>query len=203
MSAGKTLSADERFRNWPVVYMLSDAERIYVGETLNFAVRIAQHLSSEEKSQLDVVRIILDDTFNKSVCLDLESHLIGRFAGDGKYKVLNRNDGITDAKYFDQSRYRGLFNDICYELREQGLFRQSLSEIENSDLFKLSPFKALNMDQVLSVRSILAGLLQDIAGSRSTSSVISGDPGTGNYVELGVMVRNGHPLLQKRQMAVI
>lgn len=178
----KVVAGDERYRNWPVVYMLSDNESIYVGETLNFAIRMNQHLSSEEKRKLTAVRIILDDTFNKSVCLDLESYLIGRFAGDGKFKVLNRNDGITNAEYFDRHRYRKLFDDISENLRQQGLFQHSLAEIENSHVFKLSPFKALNMDQLLSVRAILSKLLNDRSSGRQTSNVISGDPGTGKTV---------------------
>jgi hypothetical protein len=32
--------------------------------------------------------------------------------------------------------------------------------------------------------------------------LVTGPTGIGNYVELGVMVRNGHPLQQEGQMAV-
>ena len=42
-----------------------------------------QHLDSTEKQHLTSVRVIIDDEFNKSVCLDLESHLIRLLAGDG------------------------------------------------------------------------------------------------------------------------
>ncbi len=73
---GDLILKDERLHNWPVVYALNDEKRVYVGETLNFIARMGQHLSSEEKKRLRVARIILDDTFNKSVCLDLESYLI-------------------------------------------------------------------------------------------------------------------------------
>ena len=176
------LLKDERLRNWPVVYALNDEKRVYVGETLNFAVRMSQHLSSEEKKKLRVARIILDDTFNKSVCLDLESYLIRLLAGDGKFQVMNLNDGITDANYFDRLRYRQLFTEICDRLREQGLFKQTISEIENGDLFKLSPFKALNMDQIISVSTILKRLIDDIDYKTTSTSVIRGDPGTGKTI---------------------
>lgn len=176
------LLKDERLRNWPVVYTLNNEEHVYVGETLNFAVRKNQHLSSEEKRKLRIARIILDDTFNKSVCLDLESFLIRLLAGDGKFQVMNLNDGITDANYFDRLRYRQLFTEICDRLREQGLFKQTISEIENSDLFKLSPFKALNTDQIFSVRTILERLIDDIDSKTTSTSVIKGDPGTGKTI---------------------
>lgn len=176
------LLKDERLRDWPVVYALNDEKCVYVGETLNFAVRMSQHLSSEEKKRLRVARIILDDTFNKSVCLDLESYLIRLLAGDGKFQVMNLNDGIIDANYFDRTQYRQLFAEICDRLREQGLFKQTISEIENGDLFKLSPFKALNLDQIISVRTLLESLLDDIDSKTTSTSVIKGDPGTGKTI---------------------
>ncbi len=182
LSRDGLLFSDARFSNWPVVYTLNDDKRVYVGETLNFAVRMSQHLSSQEKKSLRIARIILDDTFNKSVCLDLESYLIRLLAGDGRFQVMNLNDGITDSNYFDRSRYRKVFAEICDRLREQGLFGQTIPEIENSDLFKLSPFKSLNMDQMVSIQTLLASLLGDIDQKTSSTSVIRGDPGTGKTI---------------------
>jgi hypothetical protein len=52
------------------------------------------------------MRVVIDETFNKSVCLDLESHLIRWLSGDGQYRVLNRNSGIVDADYYDRVAYR-------------------------------------------------------------------------------------------------
>lgn len=57
---------DRRFINWPVVYILDDGKRAYVGETLNTAARMRQHLESAERKTLKAVRLVLDDTFNKS-----------------------------------------------------------------------------------------------------------------------------------------
>ncbi len=182
LSRDGLLFSDARFSNWPVVYTLNDDKRVYVGETLNFAVRMSQHLSSQEKKSLRIARIILDDTFNKSVCLDLESYLIRLLAGDGRFQVMNLNDGITDSNYFDRSRYRKVFAEICDRLREQGLFGQTIPEIENSDLFKLSPFKSLNMDQMVSIQTLLASLLGDLDQKTSSTSVIRGDPGTGKTI---------------------
>lgn len=182
LATDDVLLKDKRLRNWPVVYTLSNDDFVYVGETLNFAVRLNQHLSSEEKKKLRVARIILDDTFNKSVCLDLESYLIRLLSGDGKFQVMNLNDGITDANYFDRPRYQELFTEICDRLREQGLFTQTVAEIENGDLFKLSPFKALNMDQIISVRTIVESLISDIESMTTSTTVIKGDPGTGKTV---------------------
>lgn len=173
---------DDRFKNWPVVYILSDRSSIYVGETLNAVNRMKQHLMSDTKKDLEVMRILVDDSFNKSSCLDLESYLIRLFAGDGRYAVLNRNEGILDSDYYERQRYRKTFEAIFADLRDQGLFRQTIPEIINSDLFKLSPFKSLNFEQARSVARLLDELTADVDRSEESTFVIQGDPGTGKTI---------------------
>ncbi|WJX99863.1 DUF2075 domain-containing protein [Curtobacterium sp. 458] len=174
--------SDPRFLNWPVVYILDDGKRVYVGETLNTASRMRQHLDSDERRSLKAVRLVLDGTFNKSVCLDLESQLIGLFAGDDKYTVLNSNKGVVNADYYDRERYRKTFEDVFEALRDQKLFTRSIAEIENSELFKLSPFKALNHDQAVVMEDILEGLFEDIVRGARSTIVVQGDPGTGKTI---------------------
>ncbi|MCR6711420.1 MAG: DUF2075 domain-containing protein [Demequina sp.] len=174
--------ATNRHRNWPVVYTLTNTREVYVGETVNAAARMRQHLDAKEKQHLEEVRIILDDTFNKSACLDLESFLIRMFSGDGQLTVLNRNDGVTDANYFQRETYREQFEQIFEQLRTQGLFAKRIPEIVNSDLFKLSPFKALNADQEAVIEDILEGLFRDLEANADSTAVIQGGPGTGKTI---------------------
>jgi uncharacterized protein len=184
---------DPRNANWPVVYVIDDAPRhgggrpavlsdVYVGESLNAAARLRQHFASPEKQHLSTIRVIVDSTFNKSVCLDLESYLIRMLAGDGAFRVLNRNDGITEADYYDRGRYRETFGEVFEQLKRDGVFTRSIPEIENSDLFKLSPFKALSQDQAIAVEDILDGLFEDLESGTGSTIVIQGDPGTGKTV---------------------
>jgi len=182
---------DERHGNWPVVYVLDDgtvranAKRprdIYVGESLNVSARLRQHLNTPAKQHLKRFRAIIDERFNKSVCLDLESYLIKMLAGDGANRVLNRNNGITDTKYYQYEMYREGFPRVFEQLRADGIFTQTIPEIENSDLFKLSPFKALTEDQADSVDEIVRGFLADLENNESSMIVIQGDPGTGKTV---------------------
>ena len=173
---------DPRLRNWPVVYTLDGSGQIYVGESLNVAMRFRQHLESPNKAALGRARVVVDQTFNKSVCLDLESFLIRLFAGDGRYTVVNGNEGITDADYYRREAYRETFREVFDALRERGLFTQSIAEIENSDLFKLSPFKALSEDQLGVVVDIVEGLFQDIDRDDASTIVIQGSPGTGKTI---------------------
>lgn len=174
--------ADPRNRNWPVVYAIYNDKQIYVGETTNATSRLGQHLGSQAKNGLNDVRIIFDDSFNKSVCLDLESHLIRYFAADEKFTVLNGNGGISDADYFERDKYREAFKTIFDEFLESGMLTRSVPEIINSDLFKYSPFKALNTEQAVAINEILEGLLPVIKNNPGQTFVVQGDPGTGKTI---------------------
>lgn len=185
---------DHRNTNWPIVYVLDNADGstsgatqkglkdVYVGESRNAAARIRQHLASADKKHLKNVHVVVDATFNKSVCLDLESYLIRMLAGDGACQVLNRNDGIVEADYFDRELYRETFSEIFERLRSEGVFTRSIPEIENSDLFKLSPFKELTHDQAIAIEGILEGMFEDLRTDARRTIVIQGDPGTGKTV---------------------
>jgi len=182
---------DRRHLNWPVVYVIDDMgagsvpgarASVYVGESLSAATRMKQHLDAENKRGLRTVRVVIDDEFNKSVCLDLEAYLIGLFSGDDAHRVINLNVGVRDADYFQREWYRQQFREVFEALRAEGLFSRSLPEIENSSLFKLSPFKALSDDQAVAVEGILEGLFQDLADGTDSTIVIQGSPGTGKTV---------------------
>jgi DUF2075 family protein len=168
--------------NWPVVYTISNQTEIYVGETVNVATRLGQHLMSPSKQHLEHVQIINHRKFNKSVCLDLESQLIKYFAADGKHRVLNANAGITEANYFDRETYRESFEELFQSLVEEGMLSRPIPEIVNSNLFKFSPFKSLNSEQALALTGVLEKLIEDIGGRSNESIVIEGDPGTGKTI---------------------
>ncbi|MFC7456243.1 DNA/RNA helicase domain-containing protein [Brachybacterium sp. GCM10030267] len=171
-----------RFDDWPLVYTIDNGRSVYVGETQRVGSRMKQHLKNPAKSSLRQIRVIVDETFNKSVCLDLESTLIRWFSGDQRFRVLNRNDGLVNADYYGRSEYRANFEDIFEALRAEGLFSRSIAEIENDDLFKLSPFKALNRDQAVAVEAIVEALRDDLEKGQRSLSVVQGDPGTGKTI---------------------
>ena len=182
-SVQETRNRLPRFSNWPVVYLLEDGRDIYVGETGSADRRMRQHLKSEQKRHLKEVRIVFDERFNGSACLDLESLLIRLLGGDGKFQVMNRNEGITNQDYFQRSGYNDTFKEIFEELRSRGYFERSIPEIENSDLFKLSPYKALNTEQGIAVLDIMEGLVEDLHHPDvRTLAAIQGDPGTGKTI---------------------
>ncbi|CAI8368004.1 MAG: Uncharacterised protein [Cellulomonadaceae bacterium TMED98] len=174
--------ADDRHTNWPVVYTINDKKQIYVGETTNPVRRLLQHKANPDRSTLQRARIILGETFNKSVCLDLESHLIQYFHADEQYQVQNKNLGLSDADYFDREKYRESFQDIFDDLLKEGVLTRSIPDLENTDLFKFSPFKALTADQAVAVDAIVNLLLTDLRNEDEASIVVRGEPGTGKTV---------------------
>ena len=166
---------------WPVVYVLSNEgkKRAYVGETADAQKRMATHLKHGSKGQLASAHIISSDTFNKSATLDIESKLIRYMAADGVFKLMNGNLGLAGHNYYQKDElYSQLFIDIWDKLRGQGLVQHSMEYINNSDLFKYSPYKSLSHDQIDGLKAILKGIL-----SKDTKSLlINGGAGTGKSV---------------------
>jgi predicted GIY-YIG superfamily endonuclease len=131
---------------WPIVYVLSDdiIKEAYIGETTDTPNRLKTHLSNNKKNKLTTFRLITSDKFNKSVTLDIESLLIKYISGDGQYRLLNGNLGIANHNYYQKKDiYWDVFKNIWNELRKSGLVKHSLKHIDNSDLFKYSPYKNL------------------------------------------------------------
>lgn len=169
------------FINWPLVYFLEEEKNneAYVGETTDVINRLKAHSKSVKKQNLSFVNLILSELFNKSATIDIESNLIRYIAADGKYTLQNGNLGISNHQYYQQKEiYWNLFRDIWSELRSMGIARHSLDYIDNSDLFKYSPYKSLSREQVAGLKMILHCLLDDHA----KVSLIQGGAGTGKSI---------------------
>ena len=177
-------TADHLEENWPVVYQIYNNQQIYIGETTNLKNRMNQHLANVEKSSLKhgSLKVVFDETFNKSAALDLESYLIQYFSGDGKFRVLNRNDGMCDRDYYGRENYRKTFEEIWNRLRELKIADKTISEINNSELFKFSPYKSLNFEQLNVVTEIVQNIDEAITSNAKSLSVIDGDAGTGKTI---------------------
>jgi DUF2075 family protein/DNA replication protein DnaC len=165
---------------WPLVYFIqNDSIKLaYVGESTNASSRIKNHLANPERCKLDKISIIGSDKFNKSATLDIESNLIQYITAEGTYKLQNGNYGLINHKYYQQDLYKNLFKEVWNKLVEKKIVTKSLTEIENTELFKYSPYKSLNEDQYNSVLEILDGL----TSKKSTRIFISGSAGTGKTI---------------------
>jgi DUF2075 family protein/DNA replication protein DnaC len=166
---------------WPLVYFIQNETQhiAYVGESTNAYSRIKNHLSNPQKSSvLNKISIIGSDKFNKSATLDIESNLIQYITSEGTYQLQNGNYGLINHNYYQQDLYKDLFKEIWNKLIEKKIVSKSLAEIENSELFKYSPYKALNEDQYNSVLQILNGLCKE----ESNRIFIKGSAGTGKTI---------------------
>ena len=166
---------------WPLVYILSDGDTktAYVGETTDAYSRMGTHLKHKTKSKLTSVHLITSEKFNKSATLDIESNLIKYMSGDNKFTLLNGNLGLANHNYYQKKEvYWDIFNTIWNQLRAVGISKHSLKYIDNSDLFKYSPYKSLTKEQSQGLFQILYSL----ATGEYNITFVEGGAGTGKTI---------------------
>lgn len=174
------LDIDEgRLYDWPMVYILANDNEAYVGQTTSVVRRMNQHGANPEKQAFTTVNIIFNDEANMSVITDYESQLIRYMSADGKYVLTNKNTGIADSNYFSKAEYDAMFEDLWTELKTMELVDHTMDEIEESEVFKYSPYKSLNEEQRVALAKILCAV-KDVKGSQPI--VVEGMPGTGKTV---------------------
>lgn len=145
---------------WPLVYILSDgnSRQAYVGETTDVYSRMSTHLKHASKGTLTSVHLVTSTVFNKSATLDVESNLIKYMSGDGEFTLLNGNLGLANHNYYQKSDYWNIFTLVWDSLRSEGITKHSIEFINNSDLFKYSPYKSLTKEQTNGLYEILTNL---------------------------------------------
>ena len=139
---------------------------------------MSQHHNSLDKKIFDKVHFIYSSKFNQSVTFDYESKLIQYIVADELYEVRNKNAGMADKEYYGKKEYDEKFQVLWRSLQREKLVKHSLEELENSDLFKYSPFKELNNDQRTAVEEIINSLKQD----EKQTVVVNGWPGSGKTI---------------------
>lgn len=166
---------------FPSVYIIycKNTKRAYIGETTNILNRLNQHLKNSDKNQLKNIKIIFSHYFNKSSVLDIESNLIQNMLADKQFVLLNGNEGISNHHYYQKTEYENTFKDIWKNLQFEKLVKNDLLDIQNSDLFKYSPYKALSEDQYNAIREYLFTLQNS---TYKTSTFIQGSAGTGKTI---------------------
>ena len=165
---------------YPIVYILYDLKTMvaYVGESTNAIARMNNHLSHPEKKNLNWVYIISDESFNKSAALDIESNLIQYMTAAGDFKLLNGNGGISNHNYYQKSEYFKIFKKIWSKLSFENIRMKDLLELQNSDLYKYSPYKSLSPDQYNSILEIF----KDYSSNGIKKIFVNGSAGTGKTI---------------------
>ena len=176
---------EDRIQSWPMVYILSNEEEAYVGQTTSLARRMSQHGSNPEKKAFRKVNAIYNQEFNASVVLDYEHRLIDLMQGDGHFCLTNKNSGLSSTNYFSRDAYAAMFDELWDDLRAMELVDNSIDTVEQSEAFKFSPFKVLTADQEVALQSIVAAISERLLNGDSDAStpiVVQGMPGTGKTV---------------------
>ncbi|WP_315072491.1 DNA/RNA helicase domain-containing protein [uncultured Clostridium sp.] len=163
---------------WPMLYILKNNNQAYIGQSTSIVNRMKQHKANPEKDIFDKVNTIYSKEFNQSVTFDYESKLIQLFFGDNNFIITNKNNGLSDCNYFNKEHYDDKFKELWSELREKKLAKHSINQIENSDLFKYSPYKKLTKDQHKAVNTILNILMENTY----TTINVTGMPGSGKTI---------------------
>ena len=166
--------------SWPIVYIIKNDQvgEAYIGESTNAISRMNNHLANRERQRLRDLIVISSDKFNKSAVLDIESYLIQYMSSDLKYKLQNGNAGLVNHKYYQREQYKVLFDKVWEYLLSENYAKNPLARIDNSDLFKYSPYKSLNTDQHDSILQILELLARD----KENTIFVEGGAGTGKTI---------------------
>lgn len=178
----------EQFVNYPVIYVLNGSKEAYIGETVYFKNRMKAHLKT--RKNINQISIINHEEFNRSATFHLETKLINYFLGDEKYTLQNKSKTASDfthnyhnKAYYDQQ----VFKEIWGKLFEQKLVNNELHTIENKDIFKLSPYKELTLEQLELKEKVLDFCETHITADASEYGsllVIEGEAGVGKSVVL-------------------
>lgn len=165
---------------FPVVYIIYSLEssKAYIGETTNVSNRLKNHLANPDKNHLENLKVILSPYFNKSAVLDIEANMIKYMSADEKFKLLNGNEGISNHLYYQKDEYFEIFKAIWEELKFAKLVNKDIFSIQNSDLFKYSPFKALSESQ----NDAIITFFRDILDINHQTTFIEGSAGTGKTI---------------------
>ena len=185
----RSLREHSKGQNWPVVYLINNDKpnrsELYVGETTSAGGRFQQHLNNPERRNLDTIRFVFDDQFNKSAILDIEQTLIQMFMADQKFVLQNRNGGQScKHDYYQRALYQAKVDEIWNELNRALLTNQDASTIRNSNLFKYSPFNTLTPEQEQVSQDILFNAIDCLEAGETGTSVLSGKAGTGKSIVL-------------------
>ncbi len=164
--------------NWPMLYILENGHKAYVGQTNSIIKRMGQHKDSESKQQFTKAHFIYSDRFNQSATFDYESRLISLMSADRQFILTNLNAGISGVEYFDKASYDAEFYELWHDLQQKKLAKGAIDELEQSDIFKYSPYKTLTSDQ----REIVADVIDNLRRNLNRRIVIGGMPGSGKTI---------------------
>lgn len=198
--------AQSLLTEYPTVYVINDSTEkkrhkytVYVGETNDIQRRTIQHIESDPKSRSDFsdlkdssnvdMYVIGHEHFNKSMTLDVENRLMQYLSSVPAVSKLNNRRFNDQNKYYNSKEFDIIFKYIWKGLNKKNkeLFpAQKL--LEDSALFKASPFNKLTSEQLKAKSLIIEKINQALIESKSDREkdgkliLVEGDAGSGKTV---------------------
>ena len=176
--------------NYPIVYILYNEKKrpsAYIGQTVQVSRRLRNHIEDKRRKNLNCSILIGHEKFNQSATYNIESNLINYFIADNHYQLQNVSQTRSRVmhNYYQKSFYNEeLFQVIWEKLREEKIVSDSLENLRNKDIYKLSPYKELSPQQLDIKIEILDFCKELIKKEGNHVITIEGDAGTGKSVLL-------------------
>lgn len=199
---------------YPTVYVIKDDSKngysVYVGETTDIKRRTLQHLKHDPSKRVDwrsfaesdnaEMYVIGHEYFNKSLTLDIENRLMLYMSGNNNVSELRNRRENEQRRYYTQEYFDDIFAKLWDKLRDQDrdLFPDR-KIIQDSALFKASPFHKLSEQQIEARDRIFQSVMQVLTTGDETDSgmliLVTGDAGAGKTVLLSSLF---HKLFQNK-----
>ena len=176
--------------NYPIVYILYNDKKkptSYIGQTVQAARRLKNHIDDEKRKSLNRFILIGHEKFHQSATYNIESNLINYFIADNRYQLQNVSQTRSREmhNYYQKPFYNeNIFQVIWEKLRKEKIVNDSLENLRNKDIYKLSPYKELSPQQLDIKNKILDFCKERIQKEGNHVIVIEGDAGTGKSVLL-------------------
>ncbi|TWK96249.1 hypothetical protein CHCC20327_0818 [Bacillus licheniformis] len=174
--------------NYPIVYILYNEKKkptAYIGQTVQAARRLKNHIDDEKRKSLNRFILIGHEKFHQSATYNIESNLINYFIADNRYQLQNVSQTRSREmhNYYQKPFYNeNIFQVIWEKLRKEKIVNDSLENLRNKDIYKLSPYKELSPQQLDIKNKILDFCKERIQKEGNHVIVIEGDAGTGKSV---------------------
>ncbi|MDF3333894.1 DUF2075 domain-containing protein [Lacticaseibacillus rhamnosus] len=199
---GKNPIIDRFLLQYPTVYIIHTDKKsanrvtVYVGETSDIHRRTIQHLVDDPSKRTDWALLSNDRSaqmivighqhFNKSLTMDIENQLMLYLSGVPAIKQLNNRRTNPQNQYFTAKEKNKIFVNVWEKLhRINKVVFPVQKVVEDSAMFKASPFHALTEEQLSAKERIFDHVKSALTSNEIGQLIlVEGEAGSGKTVLL-------------------
>ncbi|PTG55497.1 ATP-dependent exonuclease [Staphylococcus chromogenes] len=186
--------------SYPTVYIINDNKHskysAYIGETTNIKRRTLEHINVDiiegniwenfSNSNSSMMYVIGHNYFNKSLTLDIENKLMQYLSSVDSVENLYNKRTNPQSEYYTSEHFEAIFSKIWQQLHRQNAQPFPLeSAIQESAIFKASPFHKLTNEQYLAKQLILERVRRALQNDETGQHIfVDGEAGSGKTVLL-------------------